>query len=70
LNLQNYVWNIQESHNQLLKDTISQGQYAREIHTINERMKKSGFNEGERSNALNEGEQNAIANFKIKASNN
>lgn len=69
MKFQNYVWNIEESHKHLLKNTISKGQYEREIYKINERMLKSGFSAGDRSNALNEGEKNAIYHFNINTSN-
>jgi hypothetical protein len=66
LNFQNYVWFIEESQKQLLQNTISPGQYEREINSIYKRMQKSGFNEEDRANALLEGERNALITFQDK----
>lgn len=67
MNFINYVWNIEESHSHLLKDTISQEQYNSEINSIIKRMIKSGLTEEDRIQAITEGKLNAINHFKMKA---
>jgi hypothetical protein len=65
MNFQNYVWNIEESHKMFLKEAISKQQYATELNNINTRMKKSGFNETEVSEALVEGKRCAVDSMSL-----